>query len=113
MIVSGCVFQFGGTGVGWPFMSSARPDSDLFYGSREAKSIQNLEEIDFAEPAALRCGLSFGKEVLVPVGGVRYGLLRGLRNLNLCPFLESRSEEHTSELQSPMYLVCRLLLEKK
>src|SRR5437879_7884257 len=26
---------------------------------------------------------------------------------------EFRSEEHTSELQSPMYLVCRLLLEKK
>src|SRR5437764_4803577 len=26
---------------------------------------------------------------------------------------EVRSEEHTSELQSPMYLVCRLLLEKK
>src|SRR5437879_9782055 len=24
-----------------------------------------------------------------------------------------RSEEHTSELQSPMYLVCRLLLVKK
>src|SRR5437762_7761364 len=27
--------------------------------------------------------------------------------------LSNRSEEHTSELQSPMYLVCRLLLEKK
>src|SRR5437762_4903603 len=27
--------------------------------------------------------------------------------------LLTRSEEHTSELQSPMYLVCRLLLEKK
>src|ERR1017187_4136930 len=26
---------------------------------------------------------------------------------------DDRSEEHTSELQSPMYLVCRLLLEKK
>src|ERR1017187_1540463 len=26
---------------------------------------------------------------------------------------DHRSEEHTSELQSPMYLVCRLLLEKK
>src|SRR5437879_9065228 len=26
--------------------------------------------------------------------------------------LTVRSEEHTSELQSPMYLVCRLLLEK-
>src|SRR5437879_7967407 len=33
---------------------------------------------------------------------------------NLCQKLEeNRSEEHTSELQSPMYLVCRLLLEKK
>src|SRR5437762_7574163 len=27
--------------------------------------------------------------------------------------IDDRSEEHTSELQSPMYLVCRLLLEKK
>src|SRR5437763_6688109 len=27
--------------------------------------------------------------------------------------LAQRSEEHTSELQSPMYIVCRLLLEKK
>src|SRR5438876_3233836 len=33
------------------------------------------------------------------------------------PFAETReqlrSEEHTSELQSPVHLVCRLLLEKK
>src|SRR5690348_17416689 len=28
-------------------------------------------------------------------------------------FSVSRSEEHTSELQSPVHLVCRLLLEKK
>src|SRR5690348_18224943 len=26
---------------------------------------------------------------------------------------QQRSEEHTSELQSPVHLVCRLLLEKK
>src|SRR5256885_11935241 len=32
----------------------------------------------------------------------------GVKILNL-----SRSEEHTSELQSPCNLVCRLLLEKK
>src|SRR3712207_7128425 len=35
---------------------------------------------------------------------------------NLCLGLilyEHRSEEHTSELQSRQYLVCRLLLEKK
>src|SRR6476660_1969394 len=29
------------------------------------------------------------------------------------PFARTRSEEHTSELQSPDHLVCRLLLEKK
>src|SRR5258708_10560927 len=29
------------------------------------------------------------------------------------PCLDFRSEEHTSELQSPDHLVCRLLLEKK
>src|ERR1017187_2431691 len=34
-------------------------------------------------------------------------------NVMAKPFAVMRSEEHTSELQSPMYLVCRLLLEKK
>src|SRR5438876_9038795 len=29
------------------------------------------------------------------------------------PARNDRSEEHTSELQSPVHLVCRLLLEKK
>src|SRR5688500_19397798 len=36
--------------------------------------------------------------------------------MNLCKrglLLDKRSEEHTSELQSPCNLVCRLLLEKK
>src|SRR5438552_11061327 len=34
--------------------------------------------------------------------------------INRSPFLlRTRSEEHTSELQSPDHLVCRLLLEKK
>src|SRR5947209_20035512 len=35
-----------------------------------------------------------------------YELIRGQRS-------DVRSEEHTSELQSRQYLVCRLLLEKK
>src|SRR3712207_7089610 len=35
------------------------------------------------------------------------------RVLDLPNGLEVRSEEHTSELQSRQYLVCRLLLEKK
>src|SRR5436189_3215512 len=37
---------------------------------------------------------------------------RFIRNC-VCHKAALRSEEHTSELQSPMYLVCRLLLEKK
>src|SRR2546426_7435141 len=46
----------------------------------------------------------------------RVGENRGMRRAR--PFLThqprfSRSEEHTSELQSPCNLVCRLLLEKK
>src|SRR5436189_6382729 len=38
-----------------------------------------------------------GDEAALPVARVAVGEVRGLR-----------SEEHTSELQSPMYLVCRL-----
>src|SRR5476651_2847219 len=34
-------------------------------------------------------------------------------HLRHLPRLRGRSEEHTSELQSRQYLVCRLLLEKK
>src|SRR5258708_27130174 len=36
-----------------------------------------------------------------------------LGSLRRAPLLDDRSEEHTSELQSPDHLVCRLLLEKK
>src|SRR5256885_5894483 len=35
------------------------------------------------------------------------------RRVGCAPPARSRSEEHTSELQSPCNLVCRLLLEKK
>src|SRR5947208_13285220 len=36
-----------------------------------------------------------------------------LRAIERCRTAALRSEEHTSELQSPDHLVCRLLLEKK
>src|SRR5258708_10575888 len=36
-----------------------------------------------------------------------------VRSRKLTPEPHARSEEHTSELQSPDHLVCRLLLEKK
>src|SRR3712207_7555507 len=41
------------------------------------------------------------------------GRVLPLRRPRLLPEAGPRSEEHTSELQSRQYLVCRLLLEKK
>src|SRR2546425_6223609 len=50
-------------------------------------------------------GLLSREERLPPLGAL------GTSSLHLVG--EARSEEHTSELQSLAYLVCRLLLEKK
>src|SRR6266487_2605274 len=44
---------------------------------------------------------------------LRVSLLTGLYALSIFFWAFVRSEEHTSELQSPVHLVCRLLLEKK
>src|SRR3712207_7749566 len=52
---------------------------------------------------------------LAPVagGGGAADLLERLEHAQVARHLRGRSEEHTSELQSCQYLVCRLLLEKK
>src|SRR2546429_9649941 len=53
---------------------------------------------------------------LFPVLADDYEPLRdalGKLQLNDAAFFYERSEEHTSELQSRLHLVCRLLLEKK
>src|SRR3989449_4589247 len=42
-----------------------------------------------------------------------YKLLTALENEFVVRIYDQRSEEHTSELQSRLHLVCRLLLEKK
>src|SRR3712207_7294742 len=47
-----------------------------------------------------------------PDGGAEGGDVEVFATGNLVE-VERRSEEHTSELQSRQYLVCRLLLEKK
>src|SRR5690348_17911313 len=49
------------------------------------------------------------------VGDGNAGALRAAAGnvVRLARYAHHRSEEHTSELQSPVHLVCRLLLEKK
>src|SRR2546426_8725823 len=54
---------------------------------------------------AWRCSGGMGRPVWITVW-------RNRTWLTIC-FTKKRSEEHTSELQSPCNLVCRLLLEKK
>src|SRR3712207_8109759 len=44
---------------------------------------------------------------------IRVGFTSVMIDASLRSFDDNRSEEHTSELQSRQYLVCRLLLEKK
>src|SRR5258708_21817636 len=56
------------------------------------------------------------RRVAIPVGITCRFCERTDCNQRAAPsykFRYSRSEEHTSELQSPDHLVCRLLLEKK
>src|SRR5205823_8170463 len=55
---------------------------------------------------------AFGPRRAEPAAGVSVNRLRG-KTLSLAVDDGDRSEEHTSELQSLAYLVCRLLLEKK
>src|SRR5690606_41146544 len=70
---------------------------------------------------ALLLGLDLGRAALdvgllladLDADGLATGHLQGLGGLALQGDLARRSEEHTSELQSREYLVCRLLLDKK
>src|SRR3712207_7381010 len=83
----------------------------------------------FRSVSAPGCGLSavlqgnlacaIRSEFPVELGAVHRHLTKSRRPGRFCHLLAplfpggSRSEEHTSELQSRQYLVCRLLLEKK
>src|SRR5256885_3960351 len=62
-------------------------------------------------PAAVRWPIVVLIAIAVVQTGSRGGLLA--LSIGLLAILCGRSEEHTSELQSPCNLVCRLLLEKK
>src|SRR5688572_32261691 len=70
-----------------------------------------------SDPACGECRAGRSRGVTPPLGGPdlasREPAGPGARRLDLAVARRSRSEEHTSELQSQSNLVCRLLLEKK
>src|SRR3712207_6887220 len=74
---------------------------------------RSRSEISIVSVAAVESGPAASTLVTLPTStpAIRTGeLVRMLVALANVPL---RSEEHTSELQSRQYLVCRLLLEKK
>src|SRR5690348_18183683 len=68
-------------------------------------------------PPTSNCGLLTGSSAIVPFWFTRadssFSACDPLDPFGLVTLGAVRSEEHTSELQSPVHLVCRLLLEKK
>src|SRR5260370_16024568 len=64
----------------------------------------------FPYTTLFRSPARFGERVRCHVLGPR---VQGIRDGAAARIHHSRSEEHTSELQSYLNLVCRLLLEKK
>src|SRR3712207_4419516 len=78
------------------------PRADPHDQAAEDRGIHLLRDPDAGEPGLRQARRDLG--ALRVRQRVRAGHHRGLL---------ARSEEHTSELQSRQYLVCRLLLEKK
>src|SRR3712207_6926782 len=86
-----------------PPRSTLFPYTTLFRSAALGAPMQMLERVPTA-PEALGWLAASTLQVELPV-------LQELLELDDCS--ARRSEEHTSELQSRQYLVCRLLLEKK
>src|SRR3712207_8173908 len=88
-----------------PPRSTLFPYTTLFRSRREPALLRR--------PHGRRRAGGRAPPLALPVPQGRQGLRDGLRQLLQGDPHRLRSEEHTSELQSRQYLVCRLLLEKK
>src|SRR2546426_7133201 len=86
-----------------PPRSTLFPYTTLF---RSVTSVQNVVR------SVNRAGLAVHDIILEPLASAEAVLYEDEKELGVV-VVDIRSEEHTSELQSPCNLVCRLLLEKK
>src|SRR5256885_10081205 len=91
--------------MGWSVLSKYYEESDktpvyatalLLHPEKRRKYIDRHWPEDWREPAIAAARQYWAKYKDLPITSI-----------------SARSEEHTSELQSPCNLVCRLLLEKK
>src|SRR5437764_8465963 len=89
------------------------PRSTLFPYTTLFRSLYHLARIGWADVLLLEKSELTSGSTWHAAGGMH--TFNGEANISLLQkyTIDLRSEEHTSELQSPMYLVCRLLLEKK
>src|SRR2546426_4728635 len=89
------------------------PRSTLFPYTTLFRSVEGLIGIDEASPLVHR-RRRLGHDPVLDPGAAVHGLHAHVDG-RLAKVVDNdgRSEEHTSELQSPCNLVCRLLLEKK
>src|SRR3712207_8067830 len=85
-----------------PPRSTLFPYTTLFRSRRDEKE-------QFFIPPTLPTPVNFSGRLMRGQRPVERGLRQEARGVQR----RERSEEHTSELQSRQYLVCRLLLEKK
>src|SRR3712207_6946767 len=93
------------------------PRSTLFPYTTLFRSTRILGERGMLVADTLTGDLTLHENAEVAIEWAATQQLRGVSEGNAVRFAlkrrEPRSEEHTSELQSRQYLVCRLLLEKK
>src|SRR5690348_17786661 len=89
-----------------PPRSTLFPYTTLF---RSDACRRALEAPADGRPRVLIARTEFGHGVSFMSGRIEWHYLP----LDDEQYRRARSEEHTSELQSPVHLVCRLLLEKK
>src|SRR2546426_6331323 len=95
-----------------PPRSTLFPYTTLFRSGLRIES--STAELRWRGPnLATCCAMRYSKRLDRPPADVREDLARGASGVSIPGPLARRSEEHTSELQSPCNLVCRLLLEKK
>src|SRR2546422_19642 len=83
------------------------------YLGRDSEAMQELRLA--AEAAKIRPSVDERAALTIPFDGFTYHREIARTELEelIGKLVDSRSEEHTSELQSRLHLVCRLLLEKK